>query len=209
MSAAIRPTIDGWAQMGCRGWSYDDVLPYFRKSETTTAAIRTYRGRERPAAGRGLPHHPAADPPLRRGGAAGRLRADRPQRRQAGRRRLFADDPPRPVPRLDRAHLSCARRASGRTCTVETNAMAARLLFEGKRCVGVGFRAERQDGRGARRRGRCIVSGGAVNSPQLLQVSGIGPAAHLRIDRRRGAARPARRRRQPARTITSPRSRTG
>ena len=67
---------DGWAQMGCRGWSFDDVLPFFRKSEALRAGRRSGVPRQgRRAAGRGLPHHPAADAPLRRSGAAGRLHA--------------------------------------------------------------------------------------------------------------------------------------
>ena len=51
---------DSWAQMGCRGWSYDEVLPFFRKSETYRAGRRPGVPRpRRPADGRGLPHHPA------------------------------------------------------------------------------------------------------------------------------------------------------
>ena len=65
---------DGWAQMGCRGWSFDDVLPYFRKSEHyVQGGDAEYPRPGRPAEGRGLPHHPAADASLRRSRAAGRL----------------------------------------------------------------------------------------------------------------------------------------
>ena len=62
---------------------------------------------------------------------------------------------------------------------METNALATRLLFEGRRCVGVTFRQNGQD-RTLRAAREVILSGGAVNSPHLLQVSGIGPGAHLR-----------------------------
>jgi choline dehydrogenase len=62
---------------------------------------------------------------------------------------------------------------------VETGAVATRLLFEGRRCVGVAFRQRGQE-RELRAAREVIVAGGAVNSPQLLQLSGIGPAAHLR-----------------------------
>jgi choline dehydrogenase len=61
---------------------------------------------------------------------------------------------------------------------IETAAMAARLLLEGKRCVGVAFRQRGQD-REIRATREVILCGGAVNSPHLLQVSGIGPAEHL------------------------------
>ena len=65
---------DGWAQMGCRGWSFEDVLPFFRKSEDYAhGGDPELRGKGGAAAGRGLPHHPAAHPSFRRGGAAGRL----------------------------------------------------------------------------------------------------------------------------------------
>src|SRR4029077_8367152 len=61
---------------------------------------------------------------------------------------------------------------------VETKAFATRLLCEGKRCVGVAFKqgSEERRVKGAR---EVILSGGTINSPHLLQVSGIGPAAHL------------------------------
>ena len=61
---------------------------------------------------------------------------------------------------------------------VETDAMATRLLLDGKRCVGVAFRQRGLD-REVRAAREVILCGGAVNSPHLLQISGIGPAAHL------------------------------
>ena len=61
---------------------------------------------------------------------------------------------------------------------IETDAMATRLLFDGRRCVGVAFRQRGQD-REARAAREVILCGGAVNSPHLLQISGIGPAEHL------------------------------
>ena len=85
---------DGWAQMGCRGWSYADVLPFFKKSENYAAGRSRIPQQGRPVAGRGLPHDPAVDPSLCRSRAAGRLSADLGlQRRHPGRGGLFADDP--------------------------------------------------------------------------------------------------------------------
>ena len=69
-----RADFDGWAQRGCRGWAYDEVLPYFRKSETYATAATTSPRPRRAADRRGLPHDPAADAPIRRGRAAGGLR---------------------------------------------------------------------------------------------------------------------------------------
>ena len=87
---------DGWAQMGCRGWSYADVLPYFKKSEHYVSGDIGISRQGRPAARRGLPHDPAIDPSLCRSRAAGRVSVHpRLQRRAAGGGRLFADDPQR------------------------------------------------------------------------------------------------------------------
>ena len=61
---------------------------------------------------------------------------------------------------------------------VETDALVTKLLFEGKRCVGVAFRQNGVDRRRMAAR-EVILCGGAVNSPHVLQISGIGPAAHL------------------------------
>ena len=61
----------------------------------------------------------------------------------------------------------------------ETNAIATRLLFEGRRCIGVAFRQNGVD-REVRATREVILSGGTVNSPHVLQISGIGPAEHLR-----------------------------
>jgi choline dehydrogenase len=62
---------------------------------------------------------------------------------------------------------------------IETNAQATGLLLDGRRCTGVSFRQGDKD-RTVRARREVIVSGGTINSPHLLQVSGIGPAAHLK-----------------------------
>ena len=86
---------------------------------------------------------------------------------------------------------------------IETKAFATRLLFEGKRCVGVAFRQKGQDRRVTAAR-EVILSGGTINSPHLLQVSGIGPAAHLQVDRRRRRPRSAGRRRQSVRPLRRP-----
>ena len=75
--------------------------------------------------------------------------------------------------------------------------MATRLLLEGRRCVGVAFRQRGKD-REARAAREVILCGGSVNSPHLLQISGIGPAEHLQSIGVAVRARPARRRRQSA-----------
>ena len=97
------------------------------------------------------------------------------------------------------------REAKGRpNLRVETEAQGGKLLFEGKRCVGVTFQ------RGGnltevRANREVIVSGGTINSPHILQISGIGPAAHLQSLGIPGGARLGRSRRQPRRPLRDPR----
>jgi choline dehydrogenase len=73
--------------------------------------------------------------------------------------------------------LAAARRRAN--LRIETRALATRLQFDGKRCSGVSFRQHGQERQALARR-EVLLSGGTVNSPHLLQLSGIGPAAHLR-----------------------------
>ena len=92
---------DSWAQMGCRGWTYDEVLPSSRGRNLIGRGDGIPR-EGRAAEGRGLPHDPSVHPPLRRGRAAGRLPFHpRLQRQDPGRRRLFADDAQGQVSRFD------------------------------------------------------------------------------------------------------------
>ncbi len=171
---------DGWAQMGCRGWSFDDVLPYFRKSEN-------YR-------------HDSTDGHRGKGGPLevenyrsilDLTHAFVNAAEQAGHPKSPDLNGARPegvgysqMTRKGRVRGSTARtflsRARGRSnLQVETDAIATSLTFEGKRCIGVTFHQRGSDWTATAAR-EVIVSGGAVNSPHLLQVSGIGPAEHLR-----------------------------
>jgi choline dehydrogenase-like flavoprotein len=170
---------DLWAQMGCRGWSYDDVLPFFRRSEDYPQGDPAYRGRGGvlrvedyrtilPLTHRFVEAAQEAGHPFRRDlngeeqEGVGYSQMTRNGRFRGSTARTF---------------LAAARgRANLR---VETEATATRLLFEGRRCVGVAFRQRGVD-REMRAAREVVVSGGAVNSPHLLQVSGVGPAAHLR-----------------------------
>ncbi len=169
---------DRWAQMGCTGWSYADVLPYFAKSERRIGGDDAYRGRNgemtiedyptilplthrfvKAAQQAGIPLSPDLNGPEPEG--VGYSQMSRNGRVRHSTARAFL----RPAER--RANLR-----------VETGALARRILMEGRRATGVEY-----DRGGkiiqARARREVIVCGGAVNSPQLLQVSGIGPAVHL------------------------------
>lgn len=170
---------DGWAQMGCRGWSFDDVLPLFRKSEHyVQGGEGEFRGQGGPLKVEDyrtvlpLTHHwiQAAQE------AGFPFSADLNGRKQEGVG--YSQMTRRGKWRGSTAQTFLREARSRPNLRVETDALASRLLFEGTRCVGVEFR---QHGHPviARATKEVIVSGGAVNSPHLLQISGVGPAAHL------------------------------
>ncbi len=170
---------DRWAQSGCRGWSYREVLPYFRRAESHERGSNDYHGGDGPlhvAAGR-LESNPLfrafAEAAVEAGYAGS---ADLNGYRQEG------------VGAMDRttyrgrrwstasAYVRPALRRPG--LTVETGALVTRILFEGARAVGVEYiRGGRL--RRARAAREVVLSGGAINSPQLLQLSGIGAADEL------------------------------
>jgi choline dehydrogenase len=169
---------DGWAQMGCRGWSFDDVLPYFRKSEDYGPGDAEYRGKGGPLRVEDyrtiLPLTHRFVEAAQQAGFA--FSADLNGKTQEGvgysqmtRKGRF---------RGSTAQTFLAQARSRTNLRVETDAMATRLLLDGMHCVGVAFRQRGLD-REVRAAREVILCGGAVNSPHLLQISGIGPAAHL------------------------------
>ena len=170
---------DGWAQMGCRGWSFDDVLPFFRKSEHyVQGGEPDYRGQGGPLQVEDyrtilpLTHHFVEA--AQQAGFPFSRDLNGSQQEGVGYSQMT---------RLGRFRGSTARTflaaARGRAhLQVETDALATRLLFDGKRCTGVAFRQRGQDQQALAAR-EIILCGGSVNSPHLLQISGIGPAAHL------------------------------
>ncbi|MBT5263210.1 MAG: NAD(P)-binding protein [Rhodospirillaceae bacterium] len=171
---------DNWAQMGCRGWSYDEVLPLFQKSETyKNGGDDSFRGRQGPLEVQDyntiLPlTHLFVEAAQEAGFAfSDDLNGAQPEGvgySQMTRRGRFRGS----------TAQTFLKEARGRSnLRIETDATATRLLFEGKRCVGVAFRQAGVD-REVHASAEVVVSGGAVNSPHLLQVSGLGPAEHLR-----------------------------
>ena len=170
---------DGWAQMGCRGWSFDDVLPYFRQSETyKQGADPEYRGTQGPLK---VEDYRTILPLTHRfieaaQQAGYRFSKDLNGREQEGVGYSQMTRKGRWRGSTAQTYLKQAR--SRANLRVETNALASKLLFQGTRCTGVAFR---QHGKTieATARNEVILCGGAVNSPHLLQISGIGPAEHL------------------------------
>jgi len=171
---------DGWRQMGCRGWGYDDVLPYFRRMESSWRGSGPFHGGDGPLAVSRVDGGPLLSDPIRASvRAAGFAESDDLSgERQEG----FSDCEVTVDRRGRRASTSRAylRPALGRpNLELRTGAQATRLLIEQGRAVGVEYRGP--DGlRQVRARREVILSGGAYNSPQLLMLSGIGPADHLR-----------------------------
>lgn len=169
---------DRWAAIGCDGWSYQDVLPYFRRAESTTLGDDRYRGRDGPlrinplrsthplarifvdaAVERGIPFNADYNGSSQLGVAYSQVTQSRGWRMSASRAYLW--------PAWRRKNLR-----------IETRATCERLIADGRRITMVAYR---KSGilRHATARQSIILSAGVIASPKLLMLSGIGPAAEL------------------------------
>jgi choline dehydrogenase len=167
-----------WESQGAAGWSYADVLPYFRRAEGRAGGGDEYRGDAgKLATRRGLLTNPLHVAWLEAGRQAGYpLSPDMNGRQQEG----FAtmDMTVGEGRRCSAANAYLRPAMHRHNLTVRTHTLATRILFEGRRAVGV--RYERGGAlHEVRARNEVIVSAGSINSPQLLKLSGIGPAAEL------------------------------
>lgn len=174
-----RRDYDDWAAAGNPGWSWEDCLPYFRKLENNDLGAGPTRGTEGPLNATSIktPH------PLVEGliGAAGALGLPHVTDFNSGDQEGvgYYQLTTRNGRRCSTA-VAYLRPARGRAnLRIETGAHAMAVLFEGSRACGVRYR---QDGqvRTLRARREVILCAGALQSPQLLQLSGVGPAALLR-----------------------------
>ncbi len=168
-----------WVGEGAPGWSYREVLPYFRRMETWQGGANAYRGGDGPIAVRkGDYDSPLYHAFLEAGRQAGYPETDDINGAQAEGFGAFQMN----VDRGRRASTAHAylRPAAGRAnLVVLTGAPTHRLIVSGNRVAGVAYGGA--DGGGeARARREVIVSAGTFNSPQLLMLSGIGPADALR-----------------------------
>jgi choline dehydrogenase len=171
---------DRWAaECGLPRWSYAQCLPYFKRCETSDRGASDWRGGGGPlGVSRAGLENPLFDAFLEAGEQSGQGRSDD-----------LNGYKPEGLARLDSTKWK-GRRSSPATAhlkpalgrpnlRLETRALARRVIVEGNRAVGIEY-----DHRGVRRTVRAerevILSGGAINSPQLLMLSGIGPADHLR-----------------------------
>jgi choline dehydrogenase len=169
---------DHWAQMGNRGWSWDDVLPYFKRSETWELGEDEFHGGSGPLhTSRVKTFHPLAQAWLDAGVQAGYPRnPDVNASSQEGFGPL--DSTIVNGRRASTAYCYLRPALSRKNLKVITHALASRVIVEGGRAVGVEYiRKGRVET--IRTRGEVILAGGAINSPQLLQLSGIGDGDHL------------------------------
>ncbi len=170
---------DRWEEEGAKGWSYKDILPYFRKAETREKGEDAYRGGSGPLnVHTGDETNPLFAAFIKAGTEAGYPFTEDMNGYQQegfgvmdmtikhGKRWSTAQAYLRPA--LERPNL-----------TAETGALATRLLFEGDRCTGVEYVQENQVIQVFARK-EVILSGGAINSPQLLMLSGIGDENDLK-----------------------------
>jgi 4-pyridoxate dehydrogenase len=175
-----RGDYDRWAQKGARGWSYADVLPYFKRCETWQGGGDPWRGGAGPVGTEfAKTRDPLYDAWLEAAKAAGFPVTDDYNGRQQegfGRGQYTIRDGYRSSAAT--AYLRPAR--SRKNLDVETGAHATRVLMQGTRATGVEYvKGTRETGRVAAAR-EVILAGGAFNTPPLLMLSGIGPAEHLR-----------------------------
>jgi choline dehydrogenase-like flavoprotein len=170
---------DRWAEMGNQGWSYDDLLPYFLKSENNAVFSGPYHGNEGPLHVSNLQtHNPFQQIYLNAAKEAGfRINHDFNAQEQEGLG-IYQ------VTQKNGERWSAARGYllphinSRSNLQLRGGVQVERILFEGRRAVGVAFK---QNGvkHELRARKEVILCAGAFNSPQLLMVSGVGPAKHL------------------------------
>ncbi|BAB49694.1 GMC family oxidoreductase [Mesorhizobium japonicum] len=175
-----REDFDDWRAAGNPGWSYDELLPIFKALEDNEAGADRWRGTGGPlhisdtanavhpltkrylAAGQqaGLPLNPDFNGAAQEGVGTYQISTKNGRRMSAARAFLR--------PAMKRGNVR-----------VETNALASRILFEGKRAVGIEYLQNGQT-KTARAGREVILSAGSINSPQLLQLSGVGPSALLK-----------------------------
>lgn len=169
---------DSWAAAGCDGWSFREVLPYFKSMERYDHGSDAFRGRDGPlrvdnystilelthrfvsaAVEAGFPRLPDLNAATDEG--VGYSQMARNGRFRASSARAFL------APAMHRSNLR-----------VITDTMVAGLDFEGRRCIGVRGRRDGKDVSWRARR-EVLLCAGAIGSPHLLQVSGVGDAKHL------------------------------
>jgi choline dehydrogenase len=169
---------DRWEEEGASGWAYRDVLPYFRRAETRAEGGDTYRGDNGPLH---TTYGPLSNPLYRAWIEAGRqagypVTDDINGCQQEGFGRM---DMTVARGRRDSAANAYLRPAMRRAnLALRSHALATRIIFDGHRAIGITWHRGGKE-HIARARREVILASGPIGSPQLLMLSGIGPAAHL------------------------------
>jgi choline dehydrogenase len=176
---------DHWAQLGNRGWSWDDCLPLFRSAERWEGQGNEFRGKDGPLHTANMDRSAICEAVVEAGKQLGlTYQADVNgithgsvdtigwcQQTRNGRRRASA------------ARTYLTRALSRPNLQLITNAMVHRVIFDGKRAIGVEFAQAGSARDGTTRRATAgrevILSAGAIGSPHILQLSGVGDAEHL------------------------------
>jgi len=174
-----RHDFQSWkAEHGCAGWGYDDLMPYFRRAEDNSRGASAYHGAGGPLT--------VSDPKYKSPACAAFIQAALEQGAKAN------DD--FNGPRQDGVGWYQLTQRNGQRCsaataylhpartrsnlTVHTDALVTKVIIENNRATGVSY-LHHGELKTAQANAEVILSGGAINSPQLLMLSGIGPAEHL------------------------------
>jgi choline dehydrogenase len=170
---------DGWEEQGATGWGYRHVLPYFRRAERREEGGDEYRGGDGPLSTR---YGPLKNPLYRafieaakQAGYAETDDVNGYRQEGFGRMDMTVKDGVRAS--AANAYLKPAMKRGN--LRVLTGALATRIAFDGRRATGLAYRRGGAEHLATARRG-VILAGGPINSPQLLKLSGVGPAAELR-----------------------------
>ena len=170
-----RADYDNWAQSGLRSWDYASVLPYFKRNERRVGGEDIYRGRD----GALTVTNTAWQNPLCQAFVAGAVSLGLPVNADYNGRQQFGVGPfqytisGRRRMSSARAFLRPALRRAN--LSVRTQAEVSKILFTGRRATGVRYLQGGQS-RDVTARREVIVAAGAINTPKLLQLSGVGPA---------------------------------
>ncbi len=169
---------DLWRQLGNPGWSSGDVLPYFKRSEHQVRGDDDYHGTGGPLCVSDVTEgHPISEAFIKACNEAGYKRNDDFNGKDqdgVGYHQTTTRNGKRCSTAV--GYLHPARKRPN--LQVVTGALTQKVLFEGKRAVGVAYRQGGQD-KIVRARKEVILCGGAIGSPQILMLSGVGPQQHL------------------------------
>jgi len=170
---------DGWAAHGATGWAWDDVLPYFKKAEDNQRGEDNYHGAGGPLGVSDLRFNNPLSDVFMQATTELQLPANNDFNGEAQEGMGYYQVTQRDGRRCSAA-VAYLNPAKARTnLTVISGAKAERITFEGKRATGVEFMQGKAP-KSVKACGEVILSAGAFQSPQLLMLSGLGPANHLR-----------------------------